>query len=72
MIEREPPKVLLKIRNERVLHEVRLRTFVPHWYKGELESFYAAFELWHAGERFCFNSNEVDIEYILAEDKVEV
>ena len=72
MIEREPPKVLLKLNGERVYHEVRLREFIPHRHKEKLVSFYAAFELWHAGERFCFNSTEVDIEDILAEDKIEV
>ena len=70
--ECEPPKVLLKLYGERDLFEARLcemqKTFNR---KGELEHFYAGFELrdQYGGSHF-FDSSMVDIEDILAEYKV--
>ena len=74
MIERdEPPKVYLKIRNERILHEVRLREFETTLNrKGGVDYFYAAFEMRHNGESYFFDSNNVDIEDVLAEYKVGI
>ena len=69
--ECESSKVYLKIRNEKVLHEVRLREFETTLnQKGEVEHFYAAFEMRHNGETYFFDSSEVDTEDILAEYKI--
>jgi len=73
MIEHEPIKVYLKIKNEKMLHEVRLYEFEQTFNrKGEVDYFYAAFEMRHNGERYFFDSRNVDIEDILAEYKIEM
>ena len=68
MIEHEPLKVYLKIKNESMLHEVRLHEFEQTFNRqGRMDYFYAAFEMRHNGERYFFDSRNVDIEDILAE-----
>lgn len=72
MVEREPPRVYLKIQNERIIHEVRLHEITTRFDpEGKLEYFFARFEMRHNGERYFFDSKEVDVEYILAEDEID-
>ena len=73
MTERdEPPKVLLKLCGERDMFEVRLHEWQKTFNeKGEMERFYAGFELRDKfGGSHFFDSNMVEIEDILAEEPV--
>ena len=72
MIERdEPPKVLLKLHGERILHEVRLMEFQTTLkLDGTVAYFHAVYEIRAGGNSCIVDSSEVDTEYILTEYKV--
>ena len=68
MIEREPPKVWLKIHHERDYHEARLLEFDQTLNdEGDPVCSYTAFEMRHKGIRYFFDSGQVDVEDILTD-----